>query len=405
MRVNRIDRNTLLVIGIIFVAFNLRPAITSVGPLIGFIRDDLEISNGMAGLLTTVPLLAFAFISPFAPKIAQKFGNELSVLIGLYLLGAGIIIRSTGILYLLYSGTILVGLGIALCNVLLPGIVKQNFPGRLGFMTGIYTLSMAVWAGLAPGLSVPLAHHLNLGWKLSLGLWLFLIFIALFFWSPQVKGKTRPRIQYGTKQNPASIWSSPIAWQVTIFMGMQSMVYFSMTAWLPEILTSKGIGIAMAGWMVTLMQFSGLPANFYIPVLADRLENQKGIALGIGLFSLAGLTGLLLGKNTLILVFSIILIGISLGAAISHALTLIGLRAANAEQASSLSGMAQSVGYLVAGIGPILIGILFDILHAWTVPLIMLIVVTVLFTLAGIAAGRNQYVFDAVNSQKQAPLV
>jgi CP family cyanate transporter-like MFS transporter len=400
-----IEKNTLLIIGIIFVAFNLRPAITSVGPLVSFIRSDLEISNGMAGLLTTLPLLAFAFISPFAPNIARKFGYELSVLIGLSILGAGIVIRSTGSLMLLFSGTILIGLGVALCNVLLPGIVKRNFPGKLGFMTGIYTLSMAVWAGLAPGLSVPLAQSLHLGWKLSLGIWLVLILLAIFFWSPQVKGKTRPSNQYKAKSATSPIWFSPIAWQVTIFMGMQSMVYFSMTAWLPEILHSKGLNIVMSGWLVTLMQFSGLPANFYIPVLADRMENQKGIALGIGLFSLAGLTGLLFGKNVPILVLSIIFIGIALGAAISHALTLIGLRAANADQASSLSGMAQSIGYLVAAIGPILIGILFDILHTWTIPLVMLIVVTILFTLAGFAAGRNQYVFAQVKSQKQAPLI
>ena len=192
----------------------------------------------------------------------------------------------------------------------------------------------------------------------------------------------------------ASLWASPIAWQVTFFMGLQSMIYFSLTAWLPEIVYSQGISITTAGWMVSLMQFSGLPANFLIPILADRLPNQKGIALGIGLFCLTGLLGLLSGGNTLVLTVSIILIGIALGAAISHALTLISLRAANASQASDLSGMAQSVGYMLASLGPFILGYLFDLYTNWTFPLILLAIVTILFTFAGIGAGRNQYVLQ-----------
>lgn len=385
---------TLLMEGIIFIAFTLRPAITAVGPLVGSIRADTGISNGLAGLLTTLPLLAFAIMSPFTPKFAEKIGNEWCVLIGLLTLGTGIIMRSIEMLGFLFTGTILIGLGIAICNVLLPGIVKRSFPQKVGLLTGIYTLSMGLWAGVAPGLSTPLAEGMNLGWQVSLGVWSVLVFIAVIIWLPQLKSKkfsvTLPPLESAN----SSIWLSPIAWQVTFFMGLQSMIYFSFTAWLPEILHSEGMSISASGWMVTLLQFSGLPANFIIPVLADRLPNQKGIALGIGAFSFIGLAGLLSSGNPIISTISIIFIGVALGAAISHSLTLIGLRSANAKQAADLSGMVQSVGYLLAALGPFLIGYLFDLFHSWTIPLILLGAVSLLMTLAGFGAGRNQYVLQ-----------
>ncbi|MGM0899762.1 MAG: CynX/NimT family MFS transporter [Bacillota bacterium] len=382
----------LLFMGIIFVAFNLRPAITSVGPLIGLIREDTGISNSLAGLLTTLPLVAFAAISPLAPKIAKKLGSERSILLGLIVLGIGIFIRSIGILIPLYIGTVLIGIGIAICNVLLPGIVKHKFPGKVGLLTGSYTLSMAFWSGLAPGLSFPLAENLHLGWKMSLGVWIILLLLAIGFWLPLIwrSNKETPKPQ-GNIAN-SSIWSSGIAWQVTLFMGLQSLVFFSFSTWLPEILHDQGLSITAAGWVVTLMLFCGLPANFLIPVLADRLPNQKGIALGIGLFCFTGIIGLLFGGNSLVLIISSILIGIALGAAISHALILISLRAASVSQAADLSGMAQSVGYILAAVGPFILGYLYDVYMSWTFPLILLAIVSILFTIAGIGAGRNQYV-------------
>ncbi|MCM3587997.1 MFS transporter [Mesobacillus maritimus] len=387
-------KNTLLILGIIFVAFNLRPAITAVGPLVSFIREDMGISNGLAGLLTTLPLLSFALISPFTPRMANKFGTEGSIFIGLCLLGAGILIRSTGFIAPLYIGTIFIGFGIAICNVLLPGMVKRSFPGKIGLLTGSYTFSMAVFAGLAPGFSIPLAETFQTRWQMSLAIWVILLLSAILIWLPQLKvKKSKPALAI-TKTSMTSLWTSPIAWQVTLFMGLQSMIYFSLTAWLPEILNSQGMDIATAGWMVTLMQFSGLPANFLIPVLADRLPHQKGIALGIGLFCFLGLAGLFIGGNSLFLTISIILIGIALGAAISHALTLITLRAADSHQAADLSGMAQSVGYFLASMGPFILGYLFDIFSTWMIPLILLIVVSVLFTIAGFGAGRNQFVLQ-----------
>lgn len=390
-----VSRNTLLIFGIIFVAFNLRPSITSVGPLISFIKEDTGMSNSAAGFITTLPLLAFAFLSPLAPRLSQKIGKEATVLIALVFLGIGLFIRSSGMLFTLFLGTGIIGLGVAICNVILPGIVKQSFPTKVGLMTGMYTVSMGTMAGIAPGISVPLAETLHLGWQGSLRVWMILIIPALFIWLVQSKRKEKISGQY-FQVTPAhsSLLSSGLAWQVTLFMGLQSTIYFCFITWLPEMLYSHGVHISTAGWMVSILQFSGIPANFIIPILADRVPNQKGIVIAIGALCMSGLIGLLVGGNLVLLCLSIISIGLGTGAAISLALTLMVLRAANAKQAANLSAMSQSIGYFLAALGPILLGFIYDVFHSWTIALFLLMVLTIIMTVAGIGAGRNQYVLE-----------
>jgi MFS transporter, CP family, cyanate transporter len=388
---HRSTRNVLLVIGIIFIAFNLRPAITSVGPIIGSIRGDLGISNGIAGFITTLPLISFAILSILAPRIGQALGNERSVYFGLIVLFVGIVIRSTGFTIALFAGTALIGVGVAIGNVLLPGIVKLKFPKKVGLMTSTYTTSMNTFAALGSGISIPLSQGLHLGWQKALAFWAIMTIVAIAIWTPQLRNKKNPTIK-NLRSNSNELWGSPLAWQVTIFMGLQSFLFYCTVAWLPEILHSHGMDPSLAGWMLSIMQLVGLPTTFFTPVLADRFQNQKVLVLFIGIFYLLGFFGLLTGAGHTLLILSIIFIGVVQGASISLALTLIGLRTTHAKQASELSGMAQSVGYLLAAIGPILIGFLFDQTHSWTTPIIVLIIVTLIMTAAGLGGARNQYV-------------
>lgn len=382
----------LLVIGIIFIAFNLRPAITSVGPIIDAIRSDLGISNGVAGFITTVPLISFAILSIFAPKLGHAFGNERTVFFGLIVLVIGILLRSTGYIGALFIGTAFIGVGIAIGNVLLPGIVKMKFPDKVGILTSTYSTSMNCLAALGSGLSIPLAVNLGLGWQKALAFWSILTILALIVWIPQARYKTMPIQTAAIEASNKALWRSSIAWQVTLFMGLQSFLFYCTVAWLPEILQSYGIEASLAGWLLSFIQLIGLPTTFLAPVIASRFTNQKGIASVIGIFSILGFLGLIVGTNKIILIISIVLLGISQGSSISLALTMIGLRTETAKQAAELSGMAQSVGYLLAAIGPILIGFLFDLNHSWLPPLIVLLIVSILMVIAGIGAGRNQYV-------------
>src|SRR5690625_161236 len=226
----------LLLIGVLLVGSNLRVPLTSIGALISFIRDDLGISNAVAGSITTLPLLAFALLSPFAPKIANKIGMEWTIALSLFLLIVVIIVRSlTGVSFL-FIGTLFIGLAIAIGNVLIPAIVKINFPLRVGLMTGIYAIFMNVFGALGSGLSVPIASLGNFGWKGSLGIWGLLTVVSLLIWLPQL-GRRRDVQQVNVETEKSSnLLRSPLAWQVTIFMGGQSLLFYTLITWLPDIL-------------------------------------------------------------------------------------------------------------------------------------------------------------------------
>ncbi|MEH7223546.1 MFS transporter [Bacillus sp. JJ1566] len=384
--------NVLLVIGIIFVAFNLRPAITSVGPIIDLIRSDLGISNGIAGFITTLPLVSFAILSILAPKIGQLIGNERTIFLGLLVIFFGIITRSFGFTSTLFLGTLLVGVGIAIGNVLIPSIVKLHFPLKVGIITSIYTTSMNTFAAVGSGVSIPLAKGQSLGWKWALVFWAALAVIAMIIWLPQLRNNNKTSASHREPSSNGAMWRSSIAWQVTLFMGLQSFLFYCTVAWLPEILESHGMDLSMAGWMVSLMQVVGLPTTFLAPVLANRFKSQSMIVFIIGLFYFAGIVGLIFVQTNGLLILSIICIGAAQGASISLVLTMIGLRTKDPRQAANLSGMAQSIGYLLAAIGPALVGFLFDYTQSWFTPLIIFSVISILMTIAGIGAGRHQYV-------------
>lgn len=392
------DSRLLFLIAIVFIGFNLRPAITSVGPVLGMIRDDIGLAHWSAGLITSLPLISFALMSPLAPKIGRRFGNSRAILLGLFLLSIGIGIRSVPYTPTLFVGTAIIGVGIAILNVLLPAVIKDKYPDKIGRMTGIYSTSMSIFAASASGLSVPLASSFGLGWELALFSWIMLAIIGIIIWITATKTKKDPSNQHPKTFSPTprelNLWKAPLAWQVTLFMGFQSLLFYAMISWLPEILQSLGFSIVAAGWLVSYAQFIGLPFTFLTPILAERFSNQQGIVLAIGAFTTAGFTGLLFAGPKPLVFLWVTMIGLALGGAISLALTLLGMRSRNAEQAGVLSGMAQSVGYLLAAIGPLFIGVLFDITHTWQLPLIFLVVTCILMTVAGIGAGRNKFVTE-----------
>ncbi|MDO8227435.1 CynX/NimT family MFS transporter [Bacillus cabrialesii] len=389
-----------LITGIIFIAFNLRPAITSVGPVISSIRADLHMSNGTAGFLTALPLLSFAVLSPLAPKFGQRLGNERTLWLGLLLLLIGILLRSAGVTWTLFAGTALIGIGIAIGNVLLPSLIKHKYPEKSGIMISLYTTSMCIFAALASGVSVPLAAQMGGGWKQAFLLWGVMALLALLIWIPQLRH--RDTANKAVKLQTSSIWFSKMAWHVTIFMGLQSFLFYSSIAWFPEILRSHGMDTSTAGWMVSLMQFASLPFTFLTPVLADRMKHQRGIAAGLTAVYLIGLCGLLAGGSHILLAIWMIIIGIGQGSSISLALTLIGLRSENAQQAAALSGMSQSFGYLLAAIGPIFVGYLFDQTHSWTMPIVLLIAALILMGASGLGAGRDQYILQTQKQRNSA---
>ncbi len=384
----------LLIAGIILVAFNLRPAITSIGPLVSTIRDDIGLSNWSAGLLTSLPLIAFAIMSPIVARIGNRYSNERAILWGLCLLLIGFAVRSISAIILLFVGTLLIGIGIAICNVLLPGVVKDKFPLKVGLMTSVYSTAMGVFAGIASGVSIPLASGLDLGWQFALLIWAIPVVIGIIIWFYLARKNNSHATQHTNfiGESGNGVWRSPLAWQVAAYMGLQSFLFYVTVAWLPEILHDTGMSLETAGWMLSFVQFIGLPASFLVPVIASKFASQRLIVMILGVLSVIGYAGLLLGTTFATMVISIILIGLSLSGTFALALSFLGMRARDAKQAAELSGMAQALGYLLAAIGPMFIGFLFDVTHAWTVPLYILIGIAILVAVFGFGAGRDKYV-------------
>lgn len=383
----------LLITGIVLVAFNLRPAITSVGPLVGIIQQDVGLAHWSAGLLMSIPLISFAVMSSLVPRIAARLSNEKTLLLGLIVLLVGICIRSISMTFFIFFGTLLIGVGIAIGNVLLPVVVKEKFPQKFGLMTSVYSTSMGLFASLASGISIPLAHDLKLGWDGALIVWGIPTIIAIVVWILLIrlnpaKGNAVKSVRISAKQ----IWRSPLAWKIALFMGFQSSLFYITMSWLPEILYNYGISRGTAGWLLSFTQIVGVPVSFLVPILAGRLRSQVWIAFALGMCSIVGYGGLWMGSSYPIMILSIILIGIALGGNFPLALSYIGIRARNGNQAAELSGMAQSTGYMLAAIGPILIGYLYDMTQVWTIPLITLIVISGIVTTFGMLSGRDKYV-------------
>lgn len=381
-----------IILGIVLIAMIMRSPLTSVGPLIGSIRESLGLSNATAGLLTTLPLLAFALLSPLAPLLARRFGVERTLLYALVLLMVGIAIRSLAATVSLFAGTALIGLAIAICNVLIPSLVKRNFAHQVGLMTGVYSVSMNLSGAIASGVSVPVARDLGFGWNGALGIWGVLVLLAALFWLPQARASRGSAIAATSGVlKRRSLWRSPLAWMVTIFMGMQSLLFYVLVAWLPEMMTSRGLSEDSAGWMLSLFQTAALPVAFIVPIVAGRMKNQRLLVIIMTILLFVSLGGLYFGGNALISLWTVLL-GIAGGCAFSLAMIFLSLRTKDAHDTVSLSGMSQSVGYLLAATGPILFGLLHDITASWNPPLLLLLVVSALLLLSGLGASRNRTV-------------
>ncbi|NMH98125.1 MFS transporter [Pseudonocardia sp. K10HN5] len=374
-------------VAIFLVACNLRPAVVAVSPLLEQIRAAAGLSATAAGVLTALPVLCFGLLAPFAPRLARRFGIERSLLAALVILCAGFALRLIASPVALFAGTVLVGGAIAIGNVLLPGLIKRDFAHRAGLMTGLYTMAISAGGALAAGVTVPVARAAGLDWRGALGLWGLFAAAALLVWLTQLR---RDDHRITTGGSATGLWRDPLAWQVTVFMGLQSLSFYAAVAWLPTLFVERGADPSTAGWMLALASFVGIASSLLTPMLADRMRRQSGLVLAVTAVTAAGLVGVITVPGAEWV--SMAVLGLGQGAAISVALTLIVLRAPDGAHASQLSGMAQSVGYVVAAAGPFAVGALHDLTGAWTVPLVVLALLLVPQGAVGAAAGRDRLV-------------
>ncbi|HLS31604.1 MAG TPA: MFS transporter [Flavobacteriaceae bacterium] len=376
-----------LLFGILFLAINLRPALSSVGPLIEEIGKSLNLSESLLGLLTTLPLIAFAVVSTITPIFTKRFGIGKTLLAAMALLTIGILIRSTNGIFGLYFGTALLGIAIAFGNVLIPAITKNNFPRRAGLVTSLHSASMSLGAALAAGLSVPLATNLNLEWRGSLSVWAILAVFAFFIWLPQIKKIKNSLPTRNLKAGIKNLSGSRLMWQIAIYMGLQSLAFYVILAWLPTILLEYGYSSEFSGWMLSLSQATGILGALIIPLWAGSRKDQRlviGVLIALEVISLLGL---MLPDLAPIFIWVAIL-GFVLGGTFGLALLLIVLRAPDSETAAELSGLVQSIGYVLAAVGPLLVGVIQDFTQEWNYSLALLIAVSCYKLIAGMQAGK-----------------
>lgn len=388
----RVKDSWVLVIAIVLVASTLRAPLTAVGPVIDQIKEALHISNSVAGILTTIPLLIFGIISPMVSKIAARITMSRTVFVAIIIILIALIVRILGGFNYFIIGTVLLGIGIALNNVVLPSYVKWKFPLQVGIMTGLYSGTMNFTAGLGGGMSFPLSE-LG-GFRLSFAFWIVFGMVALILWLPQMKSgfKAEKQMLEEAEQKERKkyhVSRSKLAWSIALMMGFQSMIFYTFVAWVPSILVDRGLDQSSAGYLLMLNQFAQVPMTFLFPILASKMKNQKLLITIVSALFILGFA-LFFTQSFTLLIIGMILAGFGMGSGFSLCMTFFSIRARTSDGSIALSGFGQSVGYFVAAIGPFFVGLLHDVTGDWVSGIVALIVMGILFYIFGLASSHGE---------------
>nr|WP_265861881.1 MFS transporter [Streptomyces sp. SKN60] len=388
----------LLLVGIVLASLNMRAALASVSPLVSELAETYGLSSAASSLVTSVPVLFLGLGALVAPWLGRRFGAERVLFGALLLLGVGILVRILPSAAALYGGGVLVGTAIALLNVLMPGLIKRDFPDRAASMTSVYTGAMIAGATVVAAASVPLERSLG-GWQASLGVWSLLAAVAALAWLPQVliarrgTGRTAEPVRAvpAGAARPVNVWRSALAWQVTLFMGLQSLWSYVLIAWMPTIFTEHGMSRSTAGVVFAFNNLIQVAGAFAVPLLAGRMRGQRPLIALVTTLVAVGYAGLMVAPVQGAWLWSAVL-GVGQGGAVGLALTLIVLRSGDAATAARLSGMAQTVGYLLAAAGPLAAGALHQATGSWTLPIAAVLGVCAAALALGLLAARNRTV-------------
>lgn len=386
----------LFIISVIFIAMTLRTPLTAVGPVIPLIRDDLGISNVLAGFLTTIPLLAFAIISPFVARIARKFSIERTLFVALLLIASGIVLRAFTDINGILLGTFFIGVAIAFGNVLMPSYMKLRMPLKVGVMMAVYSMSMNISASVAAGISYPIAET-SWNWRGSLSFALIFVIIAVIIWLPQLKQKASMHAPTTSRSLPLS--KSLLAWAIAAMMGIQSLLFYSTSSWVPDILATQGFSASEAGWLSSLMLIAQLPMTFIVPMLASRASMHVPITISFCASYMLGFIVLYFGWTSLA-PLSMICIGLAGGASFSLVMMLFTMRTESIYTSAELSGFSQSTGYLLAAIGPITFGWLHDVTNSWSATIFAFMLCTIVILVSGLYASRNKTIEQSFDSKR-----
>jgi CP family cyanate transporter-like MFS transporter len=379
--------SAVAIVAVVVLSFNMRTAIGEIPPVL----PDLGLSPAAQSILATVPVICFGLAALAAPALRARFGEERGLLAVLAVLLVGVLVRATWPSGGMFPGTVLVGCAIAVMNVLTPSLVRRRFPGHVGLMTGVYTTALVAGGSLAAATTVPLRDAADGSLHVALGIWAVPIAIAFVVWLPQRRHRALPAVG-GGRAAIRALGRSRVAWFVTLFMGLQSLLYYAPLSWLPAIHRDQGIDATTAGFLLSLLNLISIPTTFLAPVFAHRMADQRKAVAGCVALTAIGLLGILLAPASTAAVWVVIL-GLGQGAALSLALLMIVLRAGDDHTAARLSSMAQGFGYLLAATGPLAMGLLHAATGAWHVPLAWLVALCGVELFVGLQAARPRVVY------------
>jgi len=385
---------TLLVVAVAAAGLNLRTAITSLPPLFPDLQTRLHLSSASLSLLAATPVICFGVVSAFAAWLNRRYGEEAILLVALILLTAGLLLRGAAPGVMLFPGTALAASAIAVLNVLLSSMVKRRWPERAGLLIGIYLTALSLGAIVSSLISVPLYRSSGGSVRLALGLWAAPAGLAVLLWLPQLGYRSAgaapavsDRAAPGAAQAGIKVYRYALAWQVTAFMALQSLLYYAALSWLPTIFQDRGDSAVTAGSLLALMGVGNLATSLVVPVLAHRSPGQSGLVVPSLIGTAAGLAGSLwapLGSAP----FWVLVLGVSQGSCLGLAIFFMMARAPDAGGAASLSAFSQSAGYLAASAGPLEVGLLHTATGSWNIPVVLLLVLCVAELATGVLAGR-----------------
>lgn len=383
-----------LVIAILLAGLNMRPMVTSMPALLDDLRAALDLSPSVAGLLIALPTLCFGVFGMAVPPLLRVISAQRLIVVGLLILAAGIAMRGVLGTFGLFTGILVASIGISIMMVLVPAIAKQAFPQRIGAIMSLYTMLFCLGAGLGAGLSAPIARLPYSDWRWGLAVWLVPALLGAWCWHRARIAPLSAPASGDDKDSTRALWRDPLAWQVTLFMGLQSSLGHSAIGWMPAMLIDRGMHPVEAGAALSVALTVQLASTFALPWLAARSRNQRWvITLAVGLY-LIGLMGIIYAPPALAWLW-IVLGGLGMGGTFSLGLSLVVLRTRTPLHTTALSGMAQGIGYIIAATGPFLVGVLYEHSQGWHSTGIFLAFTCLLVWLMGMGAGRAGYVLDA----------
>lgn len=381
----------LAVVAVALLAVNLRLVFGSSSAVAADIRQAYHLSATSTALLTTGPVVCLGLCGLLAPRALRRWSAPTVVVICLFVIAAGTAVRGVNSWPALLLGTLLAGAGIAVANVVGPVLIRQLFPHRIGMMTGLFTALVSASAGIAAGLTVPLAEQVFNGWRPTLLFWAGPTVVALAVFmvlmaQQRSRGGGSDGQQPRSRTTPSMPLSSRTAWALTGFMGIQSLLAYSMIAWLPTIYRDRGLSAESSGLVLTVLSLASIATALTVPILATRSTEQRVLAVVVVALSIAGLFGVLTAGPHLAVVWAVLL-GLGQGGQLSLALSMVNLRSRNTTTAAGLSTMMQSIGYLIAAAGPLVIGAVHTTTDSWTTPVLLLIVLMIALLACGWIAG------------------